>query len=522
MILRGRRSAGPGDLGEPRPKRHVLRWVSVAVVVIISGALLTAYAKYKTVYDSIHRVTVHDLGKRPPVYSTSSMNILVFGSDSRAGLDHHQQVLLHTGGNTGSNNTDTIMLVHISPGRHLVTEMSIPRDTMVPSYQCDAGPGYPGQQANPNAFERINSLLAVGGPSCLWKTVEQQTGIHIDHFVEIGLAGFVNVINDLNGVNVCAPFNVNDPVSGLVLTAGQHHINGVTALDFWRTREDIGLGSDLQRIQRDQFMSAQVVKGMLSSGMLSSPTKLLSVLTDAAPNLTTDSGMSQSDLLHIGLSLHGLSSKDVQFVTAPNQPYPADPTATVEFAQPQAGAMFSAIAHDVSIPKTAKAKTTAATTPVLETSSSQVKVRVLNGSGTAGAAAQASAALTSRGFDVTGTGNAPTFGYVKSVIEYASSAQLPEADALQKQLTSVTLKRDPALAPGTIELILGSDYTALAPAADASATPGAASATPGAGATATPSPSGSEVSGLAAGNGGINAAASCGSDASAFAGPLSP
>jgi LCP family protein required for cell wall assembly len=539
MNLRGQRPTGPGGPGPgapgpggpspggpPRPKRrHVLRWVSAAVVVIISGALLTAYVKYKTVYDSIHRVTVHDLGKRPPVYSTSSMNILVYGSDSRAGLDHHEQVLLHTGGDAG-NNTDTIMLVHISPGRHLVTVMSIPRDTMVPSYQCDAGPGYPGQQANPNSFERINSLLAVGGPSCLWKTVEQQTGVHIDHFIEIGLAGFVSAINDLNGVNVCAPFNVDDPVSGLELNAGQHHINGVTALAFWRTREDIGLGSDLQRIQRDQFMSAQVVKGVLSSGLLSSPTKLLSVLTDVAPSLTTDSGMSQSDLLHIGLSLHGLAGKDVQFVTAPNQPFPANPTATVEFAQPQAGTMFSAIAHDVSIPKTAKgkAKATADATPVLETSPSQVKVQVLNGSGAARVAAQASAALASRGFDVTGTGNAPTFGYVRSVIEYASSAQLPEADTLAKQLTSVTLKRDPALAPGTIELILGSDYTALAPAAAASASPAAASTVPGTGATATPSPSASnsEVSGLAASSGGINAAASCGSDASAFAGPLSP
>jgi len=410
MILRGRRSAGPGGPGvpeapgipggpgEPRPKRrHILRWVSVATVVIIAGGLLTAYVKYRTVYDSIHRVAISDLGKRPPVYSTSSMNILVFGSDSRSGLDHHQQVLLHTGGtseSSGAGNTDTIMLVHISPGRHLITVMSIPRDTMVPSYQCDAGPGYPGQRANAHAYERINSLLAIGGPSCLWKTVEQQTGIRIDHFVEIGLAGFVNVIDDLNGVNVCAPFAVNDPMSGLVMNAGEHHINGITALDFWRTREDIGTGSDLQRIQRDQYMSAQVVKGILQGGLLTSPAKLLRVLTDAAPSLTTDSGMSQSDLLHMGLSLHGLSDKDVQFVTAPNQPFPADPTATVEFAQPQADAMFSAIAHDVSIPTTAKPAAGATGGTALAASASRAASAGAKGAtaakGTTGASASAS------------------------------------------------------------------------------------------------------------------------------------
>jgi LCP family protein required for cell wall assembly len=337
--------------------RRILAWSAVAVVVIVIAGLFAAYYKVKSINDAIHRVPVTGLGKRPPVYSTASMNILVFGSDSRSGLDHHMQVLLHTGNDSnsgGPGNTDTIMIVHIAPGRHAVTAMSIPRDTMVPYYACASGSGYPGQQADPNADERINGLLAAGGPSCLWKTVEQVTGIHIDHFIEIGLAGFVNVVNDLGGVNVCAPFAVNDPVSGLVLAAGEHHIDGVTALDFWRTREDIGLGSDLQRIQRDQFMSAQVVKGVLSSGLLSDPVQLLKVVSDMAPNLTTDTGMSLTDLLHIGETLRSVSGKDVQFVTAPNQPYPLDPDATVQFAQPQAGQLFSAIAHDATLPGTAK------------------------------------------------------------------------------------------------------------------------------------------------------------------------
>jgi LCP family protein required for cell wall assembly len=295
--------------------------------------------------------------------------------------------------------------------------MSIPRDTMVPYYECASGPGYPGQGADPSSFERINALLAAGGPSCLWKTIEQQTGIRIDHFVEIGMAGFVGAINDIGGVNVCVPFTVDDPVSGLVLPAGEHHIGGVTALAFWRTREDIGYGSDLQRIQRDQFMSAQVVKGVMASGLLGSPVKLLSVLSTVAPSLTTDSGMSLTDLLHIGESLHGLPRKDVQFVTTPNQPFPGDPTATVEFEQPQADALFAAIAHDVTIPRAARAAR-AAKTPV----------RTLARAAAKGASAKA----------------------------------------------------------------------------------------------ARPSPAPTSVGALASANGGISAAASCGSDAAAFAGPLSP
>src|SRR5208282_5710477 len=118
---------------QPRSgKRHVLRWVAVAAVVIVAAGTLTAYLKYRAVYDSITRITVPStaLGHRPPVYSTNSLNILRTGD-------------------VQTNNTDTIMLVHISPGRHRVTVMSIPRDTMVPMYQCDSGPGYTGQQANP-------------------------------------------------------------------------------------------------------------------------------------------------------------------------------------------------------------------------------------------------------------------------------------------------------------------------------------------------------------------------------------
>ena len=502
---------------EGKRKRHVLRWVAVGAVVILAAGTLTAYLKYRAIYDSITRVNVpgSELGQRPPQYSTASENILIYGSDSPKGLDVHQLHELRAGADEG-NNTDTIMVVHLSPGRHEVTVMSIPRDTMVPMYQCQSGSGYPGQQASPNTYVMINSLLASGGPACLWKTVEQTTGIFINHFIGIGLLGFVKVVNDLGGVSVCVPFNVNDPVSGLDLTAGEHHITGAQALAFWRTREDIGNGTDLERIQRDQFMSAQVVKGVLGSGLLSDPFRLLSVVSDAAASMTTDNSMTVSDLVSLGESLRHLSSKNVQFLTAPNQAWPANPN-RVEFAQPQADEVFSAIAHDVTVPKVKVTSSASPSSPgaqVLTTSPSDVKVMVLNGSGVAGLAGQAATALTGRGFDVTGTGNAANFAYTKSVIEYASTTDIAAVNTLKRELTNVTTRRDSSLTPGTVELILGSDFTALVPP-DSPATP--ASPNP------SPSPSAStSVSSLAQSNNGITAAASCASDSSAFSGPLSP
>jgi LCP family protein required for cell wall assembly len=512
---------------QPRSgRRHVLRWVAVGAVAVVAAGTLGAYLKYRAIYDSISRITVPStaLGHRPPVYSTSSLNILVYGTDSRAGLTPHEQYILRTGHDQG-NNTDTIMLVHISPGRHRVTVMSIPRDTMVPMYQCDGGPGFTGQQADPNSFVQINALLQIGGPTCLWKTVEQVTGVRIDHFIGIGMLGFVKVVNDLGGVNVCVPFNVNDPVSGLDLTSGEHHINGIQALAFWRTREDLGTGSDLERIQRDQFMSAQVVKGVLHSGLLSNPFRLLTVVSDAAASMTTDSGMSVSDLVRIAASFHSLSSQNVQFITAPNEPWPPNPN-RVEFMQPQAGEVFAAIARDMTVPKvsTTPAPGSSGGAQVLTTSPADVKVEVLNGSGVSHVASEAAAGLASRGFDVTGTGDAPNFAYTTSVIEYASAADMAAVNTLKKELTNVTSLQVTSLTPGTVDLILGYDFTGLVPeTSQVVATPTVQSSQTAASPGASPSASSSSgVAGLAQADGGITAAAACTSDSSAFAGANSP
>jgi len=277
---------------------------------------------------------------------------------------------------------------------------------------------------------------------------------------------------------------------------------------------------------------------VLSSGLLSNPLRLLSVVTDAAASLTTDSGMTVSDLVGIANSLRNLSSKNVQFITAPNQAWPAD-NQRVEFAQPQAEEVFSAIAHDVTVPKVKVAPSAAPSSGgarVLTTSPSNVKVRVLNGSGAVGAAAQAAAGLTSRGFNVTGTGNAASFAYTESVIEYASTSDLAAVNTLRQQLTNVTELRVSSLTAGTVELIVGSDFTGLAPlnrAASAAPTGSAKStasassgASPGSAvmaspsASVSPSASGSGVANLAQSNNGITAAAACASDSSAFAGPL--
>jgi LCP family protein required for cell wall assembly len=511
---RGRRSHAAGASERPpghggRPRRSTAfvaaAWISSVVVVVLIAGALVGYAKYRQIWDGIRRDAVTNLGQRPPKYN-NALNLLVFGSDSRAGLTPHEQFVLHVG-SQGCGCSDTIMVVHISPGRHQATVLNLPRDTMVPQYGCAAGPGLAGQVNDPLAVVQINETLSHGGPSCLWKTVEHITGIHLDHFIQLEFTGVVKVVNDVGGVNVCVPQTIHDSRSGLNITAGEHHIDGLTFLEFWRARYAVADGTDLKRIGRDDLLLAEMLRGILHSGLLSSPTKLLPVVDDAAHAIyATDRGLTQTDLLQIATSFRHLTSNDVQFIEAPTQVYPPAP-AQVEFVQPADQKLFSAIAHDTTLPKKAKAKGAGSARPgrtVVETvAPADVKAEVLNGTTESGLAGTTAANLTARGFHVLGTGDAASPSYTGSVIEYPSAAELPQARTMAAQVPGATLHADPAVTAGTVELILGSSFTGLA----TTPTP-AASATP----AATPS-----VGSLAQNFGGITGNATCRTDAGAFA-----
>jgi LCP family protein required for cell wall assembly len=498
----------PGGGTRFRPSAGKLAaWISGALVLVVVAGALFGYAKYREIWNGIHHDALTGLGNRPPKYN-SAMNILVFGSDSRAGLTRRQQLVLHVG-SEGCGCSDTIMVLHISPGHHRAVVLNIPRDTMVPVFECAAGPGYAGQAAEPEGVVQINQTLQHGGPSCLYKTVEQTTGIHLDHFIQVEFTGVVKVVDDVGGVDVCVPQAISDTNSGLHLTAGQHHIDGLTFLEFWRARYSIADGTDLKRIDRDDLLLAQMLRGILSSGLLSSPTRLLPVVDDAARAIyATDAGLTQTDLLHLAESFRGLSSSNVQFIEAVTQPYPPAP-AQVELVQPQDGQLFSAIAHDVALPKKAKGRASSAGPTVAP---ALVRVTVLNGTTVPQLAADTGAGLTARGFHLEGTGDAAASA--GSVVEYPSAAELPAARTLAAQVSGATLRQDPAVAAGTVQLVIGSSFSSLAPQSGSSGTTTASPPVPGASAAPSGSPS---LGSLAKTYGGITGTATCQTDAGAFA-----
>jgi len=454
-------------------------WTAITVAVMLVGGTLYAYAKYREVWDGINRVTLSDLGKRPPQYK-DALNILLIGSDSRSGQNGK------IGGFTPGQRSDTVIVVHISPGRKRLSVLSFPRDSVVPILGCPREPGFPGQTAQPGQMEQLNSTFAFGGANCLLYTLEQTTGIRLNDFIQLNFTGFISVINAVNGVRVCVPVTIRKTYyDHLHLTAGPHVLKGYKALQYWRLREGFGLGSDLQRIQRDQLMMVGLVQKILKTRVLHSISKTWGIITTVvkAHALTTNSGLSPDVILHIATSLANVSGKSIQFVEVPTIQYQPNPE-WVQWDPQQAPELFSAVEHDAKLPKIVKPKKdkkgsgggsngsngsngSADSAPKL-LSPSKVSVEVENGSGVTGIAGTTASSLQTRGFHVIGAISATTpsgaddYSYAKSVVQYGSAADLAAARTVAAQLTNVTLDLDSSVPAGQVNLILGKDFTALA------------------------------------------------------------
>jgi LCP family protein required for cell wall assembly len=426
----------------------VLGVAAIVSTVLVVGVSLAAYAAVRNVYDGINHesITAQMLGNRPPKLNGST-NILLVGSDSRSGTNGK------FGRDVQGSRSDTTMLLHIAPDHSHAYVISFPRDSMVPVYNClPDQQGHPGQTAAPTELEPLNSTFSNGGAPCLWRTLEHTTNIHIDHFVEVGFNSFKSIVNDVHGISVCLPFPIKNFQAHLNLPAGRQTVHGAQALAFVRLRENIGDGSDLQRIERQQLFLASAMQKIKQTNLLGD----YSVMKDAAHAVTTD--LSLTDMIGIANSMKGLSTQSVRFISVPVVDYPADPNRVV-WEDPQAASLFSAIAHDNHILKAAKAKAK----PVPTISPSLVQLEVLNGSGTLGLASTTATGLANLGFNVIGTGDAPNgFSYSNSVIEYSSTAQLPAVNTLKKEVAGVQVKQVGSLQAGTLSLILGSKFAGLA------------------------------------------------------------
>ncbi|WP_249305217.1 LCP family protein [Rhodococcus sp. 14-2483-1-1] len=266
---RPQRDSRPPKVAKPRKRRRWGRRFLIVLLVLVLGIGGVVYY----VDSSLTRVDA--LTSYPGrVGDTPGTNWLLVGSDSRAGLTPEQEATLATGGEVGPSRTDTIILIHIPEGSGATTMVSLPRDSYV---------SIPG-----NGEDKLNAAFAFGGPSLLVQTVEGATGVHIDHYAEIGFGGFAGIVDAVGGVNVCVQNAIDDPLAGINIPAGCQDLTGSEALGFVRSRATALADLDRMNNQR-AFMSALLEKATSASTFLN-PLKLWPLVSDTASSLSVDEG----------------------------------------------------------------------------------------------------------------------------------------------------------------------------------------------------------------------------------------
>ncbi|WP_377271054.1 LCP family protein [Peterkaempfera sp. SMS 1(5)a] len=373
-----RRKAGK----TPTRSRRVLKWTAWTGAFVLVAGCAGGYYAYQHLNGNITGVNVNlgDEAKRPKA-ATKAVNILVIGTDSRQGLGKKY-------GDAGSvGHADTTFLFHVSADRTNATAISIPRDLMVPIPECTTG----GKTIPGSARAMFNTSLGQDDrdPGCTWKTVEQMTGVRIDHFVEVNFEAVKTISTAVGGVEVCAAKDLVDPQSHLNMTKGKHVIEGDEALAFVRTRHAVGFGGDLTRIPLQQQFISGLIRKVKSDGTLTSPSKLWSLANAATKALTVDQSIaSVLKLKDLAQDLGTVDTKHITFATAPVLDDPTDKNRLV-LKEPDATQLFAMVAADKSLTKVTK-KTTASTAPspaaTTKAAPADVRVTVKNGSGVTGLA----------------------------------------------------------------------------------------------------------------------------------------
>ncbi|MEU6485105.1 LCP family protein [Streptomyces sp. NPDC046887] len=304
----GRGPGGPGRPGSPgRPPGQAPDWrkrLRVGAIVLLVAVVGTSVGTYFWADGKVRREV--DLGKvidRPS--EDDCTTYLIVGSDSREGMSAEEKKKLHTGSAEGKR-TDSMMILAACGGGN--TMVSLPRDSDVeiPKFVgSESGKTFPAQGRR----VKLNAAYAEDGPELLVRTVEHNTGLRIDHYAEIGFAGFANIVDALGGVEMDIPKAFKDEKSGADFQAGKQELNGEQALAFVRTRYAFA-ESDLARTKNQQKFLSALASQAATPGTIINPFKLYPTMGAGLDTLIVDKDMSLFDLAEMFFAMKGITGGD--------------------------------------------------------------------------------------------------------------------------------------------------------------------------------------------------------------------
>jgi LCP family protein required for cell wall assembly len=456
-----RKRPPPPPKGPSYTGRTLLSLLSVAVLV----ATGYAWQNFKALTENLTTTDVIDAAAGGEKPADGAIDILMVGMDSRTdakGNPLPQQILdeLQAGGSDdGGLNTDTLILMHIPNDGGKAVAISFPRDSYV-----DIAGGYGRHKIN-SAYgygknDSIAELQKQGvkdpaqletqskqeGAKNLIATIQDLTGVTIDHYAEINLVGFYEITNAIGGVDVCLTEATQDDFSGADFAAGPQTIQGRQALSFVRQRHGL-LRGDLDRIVRQQVFMAGLAKKMLSAGVLSDQGKLKALIEAVTKSIVLDK---QWEILGFANQMKGMSGGNMEFKTIPtgNPDLQTDEDGSaVEVTKTDVRRFVKNLNVDP-----AKAGTT--TTPTVDNATITVDVR--NASGVAGLAGKVLQSLVAKGFTEGVAANAES-GMTTSIVRFGKGGEAG-GEQVAKVLGGLKTEEDGNIPAGHVRVFVGSDY----------------------------------------------------------------
>ncbi|WP_116244561.1 LCP family protein [Nocardiopsis sp. FIRDI 009] len=362
------------------------QWAACVLTGVLIAASLTAYGAYASAFDiRTEQIDTDTWGDRPDRVE-GVHNILLLGVDTESGGDR----------------PDVLVIVNVNVDAGAVTMVNVPRDLVVDIPACDPvgdSPGWSGGR------DQINHSMMYGGLNCLGDTMENTTGIHLDHMVQVDFAGFEDIVDTVGGVEMCIPAPIDDPKADLRLEAGRQRLDGAEALGLARSRASTEFGSDLGRIQSQQRLIGALAREVTGGEFLSSPTSVYSLLDSVTDNLVTDDALTVDRMAELVIAVRDVNLDRMNMVMVPVVDS-REFAYKVEVREPEASELFAAVAAGEPLAEEDGGEDDVGDGAAGEdVDPSDVSLRLLNGTATDGLAGVVRPLLEAEGFTVTDIGN---------------------------------------------------------------------------------------------------------------------